>query len=334
MSSLSDRHQHDIESVWSVLESRSAPAFGQITAAPIGLHVEAGDVAAGIDEESNRHVLIPLFEDENLTPHISSDAARLVLLDRGQHRYVSLVCLNQALQNVFAKMVRQILLSLPSSGAVGEHVAQIFTDWAQLFANAGDPTMSWRAQVGLFGELLLVRDLIDFDAHDPMHVWKGPEGHQHDFRAANVAVEVKTSTIREGRRARINGVHQLEAPAESDLFVVHFLLEEDPAGQRLDDLVSGVGDRLEWPSDYRSKLHKVGYRLGPAHSSPMQYRVVDRRWYDVETNAFPRIVPSSFAGGTVPPGTMKISYVIDLSNEPPHPLGGLEVAPILRRLCS
>jgi hypothetical protein len=53
------------------------------------------------------------------------------------------------------------------------------------------------------------------------------------------------------------------------------------------------------------------------------------RTYDVTGFAFPSITRSSFAAGDIPPGTLRISYSIDLTNEPPLPLGASEAESVI-----
>jgi hypothetical protein len=49
------------------------------------------------------------------------------------------------------------------------------------------------------------------------------------------------------------------------------------------------------------------------------FRTLETKLYAVDSQ-FPKIVPSSFAGLRLPPGTFRLRYAIDLSNEPPFAL--------------
>ena len=73
-------------------------------------------------------------------------------------------------------------------------------------------------------------------------------------------------------------------------------------------------------------IQLVGYREAHVdHYRLQSYKVVSRRVYDVASAGFPRIIPRSFKGNEVPAGTAHIAYSIDLTNEPPVPLGTEEV---------
>jgi hypothetical protein len=66
--------------------------------------------------------------------------------------------------------------------------------------------------------------------------------------------------------------------------------------------------------------------------SSYMYRIADNRVYDVEGAAFPRITPLSFLHGEVPSGTLRLSYSIDLTNDPPTPLSPVEISLLLAEM--
>ena len=153
---------------------------------------------------------------------------------------------------------------------------------------------------------------------------------QHDFRWAGVAIEVKATRSREGRRIPISSVEQLVSPPDSELYLAHYRFEDDPVAGSLADLV-GVVENLSADRDaFREQLGVYGYdtRRADAYAT-LRLREKEFRMYDVNGVGFPRITPVSFVGGRVPAGTEALSYTVDLSNEPPHPLTEIDVAGVL-----
>jgi hypothetical protein len=65
-----------------------------------------------------------------------------------------------------------------------------------------------------------------------------------------------------------------------------------------------------------------------------RYRHVESRTYDASAPEFPRITRSSFTNGDVPPGTLRFSYSIDLTNEPPSPLSASEVEEVIQAMAT
>ena len=73
-----------LESIWSVLNTSASTHKNGIYAAPTGLGIEAGDVLAGVDAESNRHLLVPLLPGEAFAPDLSGDAIQLRRVDHNR----------------------------------------------------------------------------------------------------------------------------------------------------------------------------------------------------------------------------------------------------------
>jgi hypothetical protein len=75
---------------------------------------------------------------------------------------------------------------------------------------AGRGRMSEEEEVGLFGELLVLKHFLQkAPSSDAIAYWQGPEGAEHDFVLPDGDVEVKSTTL-ETRCHWINDIHQLE----------------------------------------------------------------------------------------------------------------------------
>ena len=107
--------------------------------APTGLGIEAGDVLAGVDAESNRHLLVPLLPGEAFAPDLSGDAIQLRRVDHNRRAYVSTVCISRELDDVFAQFGREVCSDLADAPSAVGHVVAALARWRRLFADA-----SWR----------------------------------------------------------------------------------------------------------------------------------------------------------------------------------------------
>jgi len=92
---------------------------------------------------------------------------------------------------------------------------------------------------GLFGELVVLERLLERRG-DAANLWTGPSGHRHDFTGVTRSVEVKTSTATEGRRVRIHGLDQLEAPSGAGLDLVWVRVEQNASGRSVPALVEDL----------------------------------------------------------------------------------------------
>jgi hypothetical protein len=81
------------------------------------------------------------------------------------------------------------------------------------------------------------------------------------------------------------------------------------------------------------RLSLLGY--SPSHDENYRARcftVTERRVYDAGLPDFPKIIRRSFVGGDLPPGTLRVSYAVDLTGEPPNALKESDVDRLLLTL--
>jgi hypothetical protein len=206
--------------------------------------------------------------------------------------------------------------------------------WKRLFADASRRgPLTEAQQIGLLAELHLLEEILAEDPVRSLAVWTGPDKSQHDFRSGAAAAEVKATMAREGRRIRISSLEQLHAPQGGSLALAHTRFERDPAGDSLPAAADRILALNVEPSEFEKKLLEAGYRRKhDALYAGNRYRIVERRFYDVLDPTFPIITPTSFAGGTLPPGVESLSYTVDITNEPPIPLKAAAVTTLIHRL--
>lgn len=323
-----------LESIWSVLDTPATTQKDGIHAAPTGLLIDAGDVLAGVDVESNRHLLIPLLPGEAFAQDLSGDVIQLRRVDRNHTAYVSTVCTSRELDDVFAQFAKEICADLAEAPSAVGHVVAAMARWKRLFAESSRRGQLTEPQlIGLLAELHLLEEILKEDAGRSLAVWTGPDNSQHDFRSGLAAAEVKATMAREGRRIPISSVEQLHAPQGCSLTLAHTRFERHDAGDSLPAAVDRILALNVEQGQFEKKLLEAGYRR--KHRTLYagnRYRIVDRRFYDVLDPTFPKITPLSFAGGVVPAGVERLTYTVDVTNEPPYPLDAGTIAAVLHEL--
>lgn len=324
----------DLDAAWTVLATEP-PEFG-VTVSPTGTDLAAGELLLGIDHEGRRHFLVPLIPGEAARTDKRGRGVQLARFTHEGTHYLTVFCLLPELHSVFTQFCRELIDSIAQAASPAKEVAAALDRWRALFSDAArEGQLSDEKLTGLLGELLIVDDLLRHGAPGDLQYWGGPFGDVHDFRSHSHAIEVKATLAREGRVVPISSIDQLLEPPNGTLALAHMRLNPDPSGFNLGDLVTRVLGSGAHSTQLARRLFELGVssdRLEPY--SQRKFRVVDTRIYDVASEAFPRLVRSSFAAGDVPAGILRIGYAIDLTNEPPIPLKDEQVDGVLTSLAT
>lgn len=167
--------------------------------------------------------------------------------------------------------------------------------WRQFLKRSRVERLSIEAEIGLIGELLLVKSFLDANSNfDLMTSWKGPLGSTHDFHASDVAIEVKTSILKQKRFIKISSEYQLDIEPFHKLFLVHFEINENANSNIFFNLVTLVAEikkilTIEKHSFFDGLLACVGYRDADAHFyDKRKYTLVDKNFYSI-AGQFPRL---------------------------------------------
>ena len=181
-------------------------------------------------------------------------------------------------------------------------------------------------QVGLLGELLVARRLLDDAAEqDVLDWWLGPASEQHDLALPEGDVEVKTTTA-ERRVHVIHGLGQLRPNPGRPLWLVSIQVTRAGGGTQgtgLADLVRSVRARLtERRETFATYLHGAGWRDHDAELYRDRYLLrSDPQAYAVDDD-FPAITDDRLRAAVPHHGLISaVSYRVDVSNWTAVPTG-------------
>lgn len=140
---------------------------------------------------------------------------------------------------------------------------------------AAKPRISEEKQVGLVGELLLFRSLLDaFDEYTVIDWWLGPLAEEHDYAFPAFDAEVKT-TLGETRTHVIHGAGQLEPSPGRSLWLVSVQVTRaggNPDGVGLPGLIHEIRERLTGTRDrFVRRLSSEGWDDDDAAMYPTAY---------------------------------------------------------------
>ncbi|MGW5850571.1 PD-(D/E)XK motif protein [Streptomyces sp. NPDC055254] len=317
---------------WAGLEAEQTSGERRLRVSLLPVSVDHGPLAVAVDHEGHRHFLVPIPAGRKLRTGLDGPTLQLrrrPLEDEKSYQvYADLACRREDLGDLFTELcvdVTEEARDLPENPVKAMY--RVLDRWKDLFRPPGTPLGPDRL-AGLFGELILLRRLLEQDsgAH---RLWRGPEGHRHDFSAGNTAIEVKASSGDEGRRPRIHGLDQLEPPTGGTLSLAWFRLwrtTEPGSGVGLVELIAQTLRLCDDEAALLELLGRVGYRLSDTERyREVRFAITEERWYRVGLG-FPGLTGRALAAAGVPISVQDVSYTIDLSGETPAPLTSDEVS--------
>lgn len=316
----------DLRAAWTVLETAASKAEPEtVQVSPTGVAIGAGEILAGVDIFGHRHLLIPLLPGEAFAEDRSGGGVQLRRVDVGGEAHAGLVCLLPDLNPIFERLAREILGEATTGPATpARAAATVLVKWKRLLADAAHKGVLGDEQlIGLLAELLCLQEILTRDPALRVSVWKGPDKLQHDFVSGEAAIEVKATIAREGRLVQISSVDQLDPTPSSSL---HLALHRFAPGQghgalTLPGLIKSLVDLGPEARALDAKLEAAGYnRVHDEEYERRPFRLLERRVYDTLPETFPKITRQSFPAGDLPPGTLRLRYTIDLTDEPFAPL--------------
>jgi hypothetical protein len=300
----------------TALRTREEPMLGDV-------HVVELEFAPGtflaVDDRGRPHLLLRLADgDEPEMPEsgvasLVIDTSTLVIGGR-RTSLIDVTCLFESVAEVFDHFIVAVLERMDRDAPPTHALMDVLGRWKQFLIPAqGPPGRDKLAAV--FGELVMLLDVVHADPARRIDPWVGPFGGRHDIRRATTALEIKTTRSHTSRSVTIHGEDQLEPPDAGTLHLHLVRLEEVPdsggsVASLVDELLSvGVGAEALFEA-----LSAAGIPLTDlSATADVTFQVRERLTIPIDDET-PRIVPASFVGGARPVGVIEISYVIDLDH--------------------
>lgn len=277
----------DLVAEWGFVE---APTH-DINSRPIGLTVDAGSVRIAVDVDGTLHLLVPVAGSRPIPPDTRSRGvvvlAQELMLDGVTSRYVDLVCVDPSLRPVFIRLAGDVCERLiDESGDPVRTVLTTVDEWRDLFRPSREKVDVSTVE-GLFGELLVVRELATSDPLTAVEPWVGPTSARHDFESPMADLEVKTA-LEHRTAVTIHGLDQLQPIDGRRLLLVLIHLRRDEHGSTVVDLVDELVQTGVPRVALHSRLAGVGYH--ETRAEPWQ----QQRWTHEATTLWE--VGSDFPG--------------------------------------
>lgn len=194
-----------------------------------------------------------------------------------------------------------------------------FIQWKELFIMAKGSGLPIEKQIGLYGELHLLKKLILQTGllAEVLSMWTGPETGIRDFEKNNCAIEVKTTHSHNHQRIHINSERQLDTALLQYLFLFHLSIEKRNSDKNtlntiVEEVYSIIGDNKFLSNILKRKLISAGYfnHHQPIYQS-MSFLIREEDFYKIE-DSFPRIEEKDLMKGV---GDVKYSIILTSETE-------------------
>lgn len=224
--------------------------------------------------------------------------------------------------DLFASMTSDVLAlllgSTDTSGALLRQVIARVAAWQRFMERGGSGLLRPEEEIGLFGELAVLRALIAGEADKTaiVEAWKGPFGALHDFRVGTGAIEIKTAIIGVRAHAQISSLEQLDTSVVDPIFLtaVRLVLADEgiSLGEMVNETVADCSGEPSAKAPLLDRLLSAGFRHEDNGRYTRRFAVKSLRSHRVD-RSFPRLTTS-----TVPPAIVAAGYTIDLDRLEPE----------------
>ncbi len=184
--------------------------------------------------------------------------------------------------------------------------------WQQLLKQNRSQDMSLERQMGLFSELLCLKDIVTpkIGIEQAIISWVGADFDKQDFLLDNAIIEVKSYRTTKSPIINISSLQQLHSDKEP-IYLLTYSMMQSENGISIDSLVKEIEIILEnEPEEIQnildSKLVEYGY-IPEIIKVPFFKFIVDKITAYYVSDTFPKISPEHVKSQIV-----KVKYTIDL----------------------
>ena len=312
---------------WSKLRSMRPQSEDALAVIPIFVDGNETHLSSAMDQSGQLHLLIPVERGPAGAPpsDLNGLKVRHRRLDTGA---VIDLSAPPSHEQVFTPFCGEIVNAIVrQSREPWKAVAATIRAWQSAWKPARQ-AMDKIVQVGLFGELLVLRSVM-IPTLGPAAVdqWSGPDSERHDFVGGQLHIEVKT-TRKSRPEHEISRLDQLRVPDGCQLLFVSVQLEESVGGnESLATQVDAIVDLLRGDAAaldlFMTKMANMGWSEETRNSGELlRFFLRGAEAYAVDDD-FPRL-PDDFHP---PSGVVSVKYTVDLANLPS--LGMDEVGEII-----
>jgi hypothetical protein len=248
----------------------------------------------------------PIVRSVGRLPRAAGIEMNLSAVSRVEYELQVILTANE-LREVFNPLVTDVADMAKAAPNAAEALAaavERFGRWQDLLRTVSRDGLSAEARRGLYGELLVLGDLVlaSLAQSEAVQAWTGPTGTNQDFQLSGVAIETKASVARRARSITVASERQLDGTGTPALLLALAQLDErrGGTGESLNRRVDGIRHQLTSPAArvrFDGLLIQAGYLPGhrDLYEEP-RYTLRDLIFWHVR-EGFPRLVESDLPEG-------------------------------------
>ena len=304
-----------IEMQWSRIDaSKIESGFHSIRISPESIP----ELYLGVDQSGTRNLILSVprpvefrfkgTEKENLSIDFFTESNHIVLK-----------LANPAFSDLFNDLILSLynkIYTIRDPKQYGEEFIQAFHRWSGFFSNTSTMGLSEDSLKGIFGELILLKDMLEksdsLSINNVLESWKGPYDALNDFESDSDCIEVKTKEDSK-LQIRISSEFQLSPRADKTLSLCIVSVITDPIkGISLNSLVSQMRELIWERNGDMGILISALAKKGLINQNLKQYeyfrlRPLKMTFYDCDKPTFPKIIPENIANAI-----SKVSYELNI----------------------
>jgi hypothetical protein len=226
---------------------------------------------------------------------------------------------NPTYRDYFNDWIDKFILKINFSDTSEERIEKFNKEIKALISlGQKENKLSWQAAMGLYGEFLVIKTLLEENNYTHIEViegWHRPAPANHDFDYQEYSLEVKTVS-RDSTTVKITSQYQLEALDGKPLRLMCYRIEkiDNSNADSLGDLYTKIKNFL--PKGivnlFEIKCAEDVFceYLGPG-LMPLEYKfsLIEDNLYEVDQITFPRVKKHELN-----PAVSKFSYSLDISS--------------------
>jgi len=193
--------------------------------------------------------------------------------------------------------VEQLQTSNPP--AVLTSLASVVENWVELFGSNNKKGLSKSSELGLIGELLVMRNILmaSINPSDSVLSWHGPKRHEQDFSFNSSLIEVKCQLASKDKVFSISSLDQLDG-ISGQIYISHVGIS--PASESsvesfslpslVDEMIVALSGDNYTIDTFMGLLELVGYH----HDGEISFDHYVENFMNIfkVTNGFPKIIKS------------------------------------------
>lgn len=218
-------------------------------------------VAAAVSPENTDLLLVDVTGDSVTVRDRRSAGVWLHSTNLAGRRWLALECRDSSLSTVFEALAGEVLGAVSGVPAIGRRsvVQDRLERWRLMLSRGPSGRISREVEIGLHGELTILRIIAADDPDRALAAWQGPAGAPNDLVDPEWAIEVKATVAQSAFRIRVNGLAQLDHRRSSTpLHIAAVRLDELPSGRTLPRLVDELAVVLD-RAGFLDRLALTGY---------------------------------------------------------------------------